>query len=161
MPKSLVDLDPSRGLLRFALRAPVYLYRVHLGWLLGGRFLMLTHIGRKSGQPHQTVLEVVSNDRETGEYVIASGWRGKADWYRNILKTPQVTVNSGRRQFKAMAVQLSVEEAEAVLSDYARRHSLAFRELGGVISGRQIKNQEESVRYMAQEIPLIALKPDS
>ena len=89
MRKSLFDLDPSRGLLRFGLRFPVVLYRRHLGWLLGDRFLMLTHIGRKSGQPHQTVLEVVRHDGQTGEYVIASGWRGKSDWYRNLQKTPQ------------------------------------------------------------------------
>lgn len=160
MPKSLFNLDASRGLLRFGLRFPVVLYRCHHGWLLGNRFLMLTHTGRKSGLPHQTVLEVVSHNQQTGEYVIASGWRGKADWYRNLQKTPRVIVYSGRRLFTATALQLSIEDAEAVLLDYARRHPLAFRELAGVISGRQIKNKEESCHFMAQEVPLIALKPD-
>jgi hypothetical protein len=35
-----------RGLLRVGLRVPLWAYRLHLGWLLGDRFLRLTHIGR-------------------------------------------------------------------------------------------------------------------
>lgn len=35
-----------RGLLRLLLRAPVALYRLRLGWLLGGRVLLLSHTGR-------------------------------------------------------------------------------------------------------------------
>ncbi len=33
-----------------------------LGWLQGSRFLMLTHIGRKSGLARQTNIEVVGHD---------------------------------------------------------------------------------------------------
>lgn len=69
------------GVLRAMFRAPIFLYRIHLGWLLGGRFLMLTHIGRKSGVPRQTVIEVVSHDKETGKYYVAAAWRDKSDWY--------------------------------------------------------------------------------
>jgi hypothetical protein len=55
MSKSLIDYDPSHGLLRFDLLLPLGLYHLNLCWLLGNRFLMLTHIGRKTGAPHQTV----------------------------------------------------------------------------------------------------------
>jgi deazaflavin-dependent oxidoreductase (nitroreductase family) len=161
MPKSIVDFDPSHGLLRFGVRLPILLYRMHLGWLLGDRFLMLTHTGRKSGLPRHVVLEVVRHDRRTGEYMIASGWRGKSDWFRNIQKTPQVTVNVGGRQFKARASQISVEEAETALLDYAHSHPLAFRELAGLISGREFNSKEEICNLMAQEVPLITLKPES
>jgi len=97
MPKSLFDLDPSRGLLRVGLHLPIVFYRLHMGRLLGNRFLMLTHIGRITGTPHKTVLEVVDYDNQTGVYIIASGWREKSDWYRNLQKTPQVTVYVGRK----------------------------------------------------------------
>ena len=43
----------------YLFRAPVYLYRWHLGWMLGHRLLLLTHIGRRTGLRRQTVLEVV------------------------------------------------------------------------------------------------------
>lgn len=51
-----VDARPPRGLLRLAARLPLWLYRAGLGWLLSNRFLMLTHIGRKSGLPRQVVV---------------------------------------------------------------------------------------------------------
>ena len=33
------------------MRAPVRLYDLGLGWLLGRRFTCLTHVGRRSGTP--------------------------------------------------------------------------------------------------------------
>jgi hypothetical protein len=52
---------PTRphGLLRLGFKLPITLYRAHLGWLLGHRFLLLTHRWRTSGKIYQTVLEVV------------------------------------------------------------------------------------------------------
>jgi hypothetical protein len=67
MPARLSETHPPRGLLRLALRLPIWLYRWRLGWLLGDRFLLLTHTGRKSGLPRQVVLEVVHHDEATGD----------------------------------------------------------------------------------------------
>jgi len=36
--------------MKIFLRMPVWLYRLHLGWLLGNRFLCIAHRGRKSGK---------------------------------------------------------------------------------------------------------------
>ena len=58
-------------------------------------FCCLTHRGRKSGQPRQTVLEVVRYDRASRTYVVASGWGVRSDWYRNIQQNPDVVVESG------------------------------------------------------------------
>jgi hypothetical protein len=52
-----------RGLVRIAVRLPILLYWLGLGWLLGHRFLLLTHRGRVSGQVRHTVLEVIRHDR--------------------------------------------------------------------------------------------------
>jgi len=43
------------GASRLAFRLPIYLYRLNLGWLLGHRFLMLVHRGRRSGLLRETV----------------------------------------------------------------------------------------------------------
>ncbi|MFL7870015.1 MAG: nitroreductase family deazaflavin-dependent oxidoreductase, partial [Anaerolineales bacterium] len=80
MSKSIVDTPPSKAL-RFGLRLPIWLYRLRLGWLLGDRFLMLTHTGRKSGLPRHVVIEVVQHDKETDTYYVVSGWGEKSDWY--------------------------------------------------------------------------------
>ena len=45
---------PPTGLARVFFRAPITLYRLHLGRLLGGRFLLLNHVGRVSHQPRQS-----------------------------------------------------------------------------------------------------------
>jgi hypothetical protein len=62
---------PPSGLRRLLFRAPIRLYRWHLGWLLGGRCLLLTHTGRTSGLPRQAVLEVTGRDPSTGAYLLA------------------------------------------------------------------------------------------
>jgi hypothetical protein len=48
-----------RSFLWYLFRAPVYLYRWHMGWLFGHRCLLLAHTGRRSGLRRQNVLEVV------------------------------------------------------------------------------------------------------
>ncbi len=78
MSTKLSDTRPPHGLMRWLLRAPVWLYRLRLGGLLGDRFLMLTHIGRNSGQPHQSVLEVVGHDEATDAYVFTTDPHGCA-----------------------------------------------------------------------------------
>ena len=50
MGKSIIDAPPGKAL-RLGLRLPIWLYRLHLSWLLGERFLLLTHTGRNSGLP--------------------------------------------------------------------------------------------------------------
>lgn len=71
---AFVAKQPPKGLLRLMLRLPIWLYRLRLGRLLGNRFLLLTHVGRKTGLPHQTVVEVASHNGTKDRYVIASGW---------------------------------------------------------------------------------------
>lgn len=77
----MLDTKPS-GLLRLLLRLPTWLYRIGLGWTLGGRFLLLQHIGRKSGLQRETVLEVVWSDPPRRAYVVVAAWGARADWSR-------------------------------------------------------------------------------
>jgi hypothetical protein len=86
--KKIGHPQPPRGFKRMLLRAPIWCYRLGCGWLLGKRFLLLHHLGRNSGLPRQTVLEVVKYDADTDTYFIASGFGKQSDWYRNLLKTP-------------------------------------------------------------------------
>lgn len=154
----LTDQAP-KGFLRWLLRLPIWLYRLNLGWLLGQRFLLLTHTGRKSGMTHKTVIEVVDYDKQSATYTIASGWGEKADWYRNILKTPNVTIQVGRQQSKARAVPLTVNEGLEKLNAYAQKHPGAFRELSYLMLGKRLDADREEILKMAEKIPLIALQP--
>ena len=58
MPQQIGHPKPPRGLKRLFLRAPIWCYRLELGWIPGKRFLLLTHTGRKSGLEALLVLHL-------------------------------------------------------------------------------------------------------
>jgi deazaflavin-dependent oxidoreductase (nitroreductase family) len=158
MTKSIVDRPPGQAL-RFGLRLPIWLYRLHLGWLLGNRFLMLTHTGRKSGQPHHTVIEVVQFDKETDTYYAVSGWGEKADWYQNIHAYPEVVINVGRRTLTVHARDIPLPEAIDILDEYTRQHPLAFEELTRLFLGEQLQPGRDAGRRLAESMPMVAFQP--
>ena len=158
MSKSIVDTPPSKAL-RFGLRLPIWFYRAHLGWLLGDRFLMLTHIGRKSGQPHQTVIEVVQHKKETDTYYVVSGWGEKSDWYQNIRKSPQVSIQVGSRKFQTKAEFIPLEKATGIMQIYAHEHPVAFSELSGLFLGERLKPGSDAPARIAQKMPMVAFHP--
>jgi deazaflavin-dependent oxidoreductase (nitroreductase family) len=159
MSKSIVDTPPSKAL-RFGLRLPIWLYRARLGWLLGDRFLILTHTGRKSGLPRQVVIEVVQHDKQTDTYYVVSGWGEKSDWYQNIRKTPSVTIHTGGRTFQSKAEFIPVEKAIDILKAYARDHPIAFNELSGLFLGERMKPGSDAPERLARKMPMVAFHPE-
>ncbi|HJQ13597.1 MAG TPA: nitroreductase family deazaflavin-dependent oxidoreductase [Anaerolineales bacterium] len=152
-----LTLDRPLGkALRFALRLPIWLYRLHLGWLLGDRFLMLTHVGRKSGRPYETVIEVVRHDKEPDTYYVVSGWGDKSDWYQNIQKSADVTVHVAGRKFQARAKFIPLAKAIEIMEAYAHEHSLAFRELSSLFLGEHIQSTSDAPRRLAEKMPMVA-----
>jgi deazaflavin-dependent oxidoreductase (nitroreductase family) len=157
MAHGTTNLPTLRGLARLAARAPRWLYRLGLGRLLGGRFLMLTHIGRKSGLPRQVVLEVVRHDTAADTYLIASGWGERADWLRNIEQNPHVLVHTGARRVEATASRLAIDAAADEFCEYARRHPLAARNLSKLMTGVALDRTTVSCQRLAERVPLVAL----
>ena len=151
--------EHPQGFARWLSRFPLWLYRLRFGFLLGDRFLMLTHTGRKTGLARQTVLEVVRHDPLTDSYVVASGWGETSYWFRNILKTPQVTLSVGFRCLDAVAVRLSPQGAEHEFRDYASRHPRAFRALSSAILAEPSPDTDENCRSLAQSLPVVVLQP--
>jgi len=152
------ERKPVTGLKRLFFRAPIYLYRLGLGGLLGKRFLLLNHVGRKSGKARQTVLEVVNHDKETDTFYIASGFGEKSDWYLNILEHPEVNIQVGWRKMSVTAVPLTPEESGQAMVNYTRRHPTAAKNLGKLI-GYDVSTEEEYRTVGRESIPFIALKP--
>ena len=160
MHKALRDKELPKGFFRLVMRAPILLYQSGLGFILGGRFLMLTHIGRNSGRPKRAVLEVIKSDPEQNIYYVGFGWGEKSNWLLNVEKTPDVSVHTGNKIFSAVAGRLSSGEASDVLLDYADRNPKAFRMLAGkVILGRELDISRESADLLAEYIPIVVLKP--
>ena len=62
------------GALRLLFRLPAILYRWRCGWLLGRRFLLLIHVGRRTGKLRRTVLEVIEYRRDLVEALVISAF---------------------------------------------------------------------------------------
>lgn len=160
MPEKIFEPKPPRGLSRLAFRLPIWLYRLKLGRLLGKRFLLLHHIGRKTGLPRQTVLEVVRYDKPRGTYMVAVGFGTRSDWYQNVMANPRVGVESGGQRMQAVAERLPPEAAELELVDYNSRHPGLMKELARIM-GYRLDGTEADVRALGRIIPMVALKPDN
>jgi deazaflavin-dependent oxidoreductase (nitroreductase family) len=139
---------------RFMMRAPIGLYRVGLGGLLGRRFLLLEHTGRRSGVARRTMLEVMERD-DTDAPIIVSGFGDRSDWYRNITADPAVAYTSGRRRVEATAKRLGPAEALAVFERYRVEHPKA----AAVIGRRLGVSLVDDLEAAAAVLPLFRLAP--
>lgn len=154
----------KKGMLRYFFRAPVYLYRWRLGWLLGHRLLLLTHIGRRTGLRRQTVLEVVEYRKEIPEAVVVNGFGPDSDWLRNIEATPGEEITVGSKHFVASHRFLDQEEARRVIRDYEYRNRLIAPIVRYGLSwllGWQYRGSEGDRLRLVRQIPLIAFRPRS
>jgi len=157
MTTSSSNIHPPRGFSRLMWRLPIGLYRAHLGWLITSHFLLLEHVGRKSGQARQAVLEVLKRDKANDVYYLAAGFGPSSDWYLNLLKTPQAKIQSGFRKADVLAEVLSIEAAERIILDYARHYPAVLRTLARIV-GYEVGKGEVDYREFAKVVPIVALK---
>ncbi|HEX5505404.1 MAG TPA: nitroreductase family deazaflavin-dependent oxidoreductase [Thermomicrobiales bacterium] len=152
----------SQRWLRRAFRVPVYLYRWRLGWLLGHRFVLLTHRGRRSGLPRRTVLEVLRYDPATRECVVVSGYGARADWYRNLRAAPALALQIGRERYAPAHRVLDAEETAREFREYRRRHPLAARlalRWFGAALGLPDDGTAASRRELVARMRMVAFRP--
>lgn len=141
-------------------RTPLWLYRRGWGWLLGRTFLMLVHVGRKTGQPHDMVAMILADDRDSGEVVIFSGWGPNVDWLSNLRAGPAREVRIARDRFVPEHRFLSEDEAVAVLVAFRRRHPGRVR-LARAILGWGDLGSDAALRDFVRSHPFVALHPSS
>lgn len=144
--------------LRVLFRLPVWIYRLRLAWLMGHRFLMITHRGRRTGKVRHTVVEVVRYDKATDEFVVASGYGATSDWYRNLQATPAIQIQVGGRRFAPVLRLLTLAEVYQEYTDYEARHPKATRQIPKLL-GIEYDGTETQRRNLATYIPMIAFKP--
>ena len=113
------------GLFKHFLHAPTWVYRAHLGFVFGHRFLMIEHRGRKSGNPYRTVLEVAGRHPDKSEWIVTSGTGPKADWYRNLQTQGVDAVWIGSTKHQATVRFLEAPEAARVMAKYEAAHPRA------------------------------------
>jgi len=152
---------PSRrpgGLLRWLARAPALAYRLRLGRLLGHRFILIHHRGRKTGKHHQTVVEVVRYDRARRESFVVSAWGERADWYRNLQHGPAIAVETAGRRYRPEVRFLDRDERVTELARYARDHRLAARAIGRWL-GISFDDSPGSIERASGALRMVAFRP--
>jgi deazaflavin-dependent oxidoreductase (nitroreductase family) len=139
-------------------RLPLPLYRAGWGRLfLGHTFLVLTHVGRKTGHPHAIAAMVLAEDRTTGEVVICSVWGPHADWIRNLRANPALQVQIGRTTFVPQHRFLTDQEAFAVGAEFRRCHPWRVRLISRVL-GVDLRSDAGIHDFIATR-PFVALCP--
>jgi deazaflavin-dependent oxidoreductase (nitroreductase family) len=130
---------------------------LRLGWIFAGRLILVEHIGRKSGKRYRTALEVVDRDR-SGVLIVASGFGGRSDWYRNLVAEPRAHVIVGRHAIAVGAEPMSVPEGSAVMLAYGRRHRWIAR---GVLAltGIRVDGSDEGFAEAGRELRFVRLRP--
>jgi deazaflavin-dependent oxidoreductase (nitroreductase family) len=147
---------------RRLLRTPTLVYRVGLGRVLGRRFLMITHVGRRTGRQYRTVLEVVRLLPASHEYVVLAGFGHWADWLQNVLVGGGREVLVGHDRFSPVVRQVAHDEAVAALADYERRNRLIAPVVRRVLSwlvGWRYTGTEVERATLVDQVPMVALRP--
>jgi deazaflavin-dependent oxidoreductase (nitroreductase family) len=138
-------------------RSPLHFYRLGLGGLVGGKVLLLTAKGRKSGLDRVTAIGYEYHpDEDT--YYVTSGWDGKTDWYQNARANPRVRVRVGKREFDAVAEPVPEKRAMERLAENARRNPFSAR-LWPRWTGQPFDGSEAGLRAAVPHFPMLALKP--
>lgn len=138
-------------------KLPLVLYRLGVGWLLGNRFMQITHIGRRSGKVYRTILAVLKFDRKTKEIFAVSAWRG-SDWYYNIQASPALQVESGWVHYVPQQRTLSPEEITATFIEYRKRHPI-FTRIICRIPGWNPNSSDQEFLELARTLHGVSFRP--
>lgn len=148
--------------LEAAFKAPVVLYDVGLGRLVGRRFLLLTHRGRRSGLVYRTMLEVMRWEQATRTAYVMSGFGRGSQWLKNLQAGQGLEVRCGSDRFVPTHRILPIAEGVEVVEWYEQHHRLAARVIEPVLSrltDLDYDGTDASRRLVVERLPVLALSP--
>ena len=158
-PRPVLGLRETPGRLALAVfRMPLHLYRRGWGWVLGRTFLLLVHVGRRTGALHSTVAMVLADDPRTREVVICSGWGPDVDWVRNLRAGPPREVCIGRERFIPEHRFLTADEAVAVGAEFRRRHPRRLWLVTRILGWGDLR-RDDVLREFVHQHPFVVLRP--
>ena len=153
----MAEIPPLRprpkGLMHALMRAPLVLYRLGLGGLIGKSTLVLMTTGRRTGRPRATP---VNYWEAGGVFYVIAGSGTHADWYRNLVARPEVEVQVGRRRLRAIASPLTDPREKAhALWLFGQRSPGTAERYFGVRRGAA----EEDLVALAAQRAVVAIRP--
>lgn len=119
--------------------------------------LLLTTIGRKSGLPRVTPLQY---EEVEGQIYVASARGRQADWYKNILRNPNVRVQIRQREFDATAEPVT---DPARIADFLelrlRRHPVMVRLIMHLFDRLPLRFTRADLEELSKEKALVIFHP--
>jgi deazaflavin-dependent oxidoreductase (nitroreductase family) len=139
------------------MKMPLLIYRLRLGWVFGKRFMLLTHVGRRSGKVYQSVLAVLRFDENSQEIFVVSPWSG-SNWFHNIQAAPALEVETAGICYAPTQRALSPEEIAALFIEYRTQHPI-FCRLIARIPGWKINSTYGEFLELAKSLRGVAFRP--
>jgi deazaflavin-dependent oxidoreductase (nitroreductase family) len=117
--------------------------------------LLLTTIGRKSGQPRVTPLQF---ERVESDIYIASARGTEADWFKNILANSQVHVQIGDDEFEATAEPVTDPKRIADFIELRlQRHPMMIRLIMHFFDGLPWRMSREELEAFCKDKAMVIL----
>jgi deazaflavin-dependent oxidoreductase (nitroreductase family) len=149
----------SSKVVKTAIRLPVVIDAAGLGRLLGQRFVILEHEGRRTGRVYRTPLEVVRRDRARPEWIVIAAWRRRTDWLANIEHRPALALHvAGVRHARPTQRFVGVEERLDILAAYGVSHPWALRGLCRAVHWPD-PSEVGALRSLAETYQLVGFRP--
>jgi deazaflavin-dependent oxidoreductase (nitroreductase family) len=111
---------------------------------VGGKMLLLDHVGAKSGTKRTSPLLYVRDGEDIVVVASKGGFPKHPAWYHNLIANPDTTVQVGSKHLPVHARVAKPEER-------ARLWAMAVRAYRGY--------EDYAVRSKGREIPLVVLEP--
>jgi len=129
-------------------------YQKFLYLPMGRLVLLLTTTGRKTGNPHTIGLQYEFID---GRYFVGAADGDRADWYRNVLKEPRVTIQVGRHRYEAIAIaETKSETVNEYLQYRLRKRPLMMRAILRM-DGVKGRIEGDAIRKYAEKIKIVTI----
>jgi deazaflavin-dependent oxidoreductase (nitroreductase family) len=133
------------------------LYAIGLGPIVGRIILLLTTVGRKTGQKRVTPLQYEEID---GKYYLGAARGTQADWVRNIQCNPQVGIRVKSLRFQGQA---EVVTEPARIADFIevrlQRHPFMIGTIMQRAHGLPKQPSREQLEKLAEKEALVIITP--
>ena len=157
---------PESGWRKWMFKAPLKLWRLGLGPILGQYLLILTHRGRKSGRVYHTMLEY---HELNGKIYIPVAFGSQTDWYKNISVHPEVTVQTAAGSESRTAIRVTGDQEILEVFDYFMKRDppitkMYLNTLGITPNHEDVVANKDKIYWMrlepASEAALLPLEVD-
>jgi deazaflavin-dependent oxidoreductase (nitroreductase family) len=117
-----IERPPGRAL-EVINRAPALVFQLHASRLFGERFAMITHRGRKSGQPRTVIVETAAGSVAERRLVYIIAYGKRAQWYRNLKAAPAISIEIAGKVYRQPRHEfLDADGTAAAIASYWERY---------------------------------------